>query len=289
MINIAHDDLSWVVDSGATCHVTSQRDFYSSYTPGNFGNVRMGNNGLSKITGIGDICLKFDTGIKLVLHNVKHVPDMRLNLIFAGLLDDDGYNNNFGKGIWKLTRGSLIVARGKRCSNLYMTHPKIFKDRVNVVVNTYMTDLWHKRLGHISEKGMSLLLKRNVLPGVHDIHLKKCSHCLAGKQNRVSFNSNPPSRKENILDLVHSDVCGPMKKTMTLGGCSYFVTFIDDHFRKVWVYTLKSKDQVFEMFKQFHASVERQTGKKLKCIRTDNGGEYIGPFDAYCRYHGIRQ
>ncbi|CAH9075454.1 unnamed protein product [Cuscuta epithymum] len=287
MVNITHDDSSWVVDSGATCHVTSQRDFYSSYTPGNFGNVRMGNNGLSKIVGIGDICLKFDTGIELVLHNVKHVPDMRLNLISAGLLDDDGYSNNFGNGIWKLTRGSLIVARGKRCSKLYMTHPKIFKDRVNAVVNTDMTDLWHKRLGHMSEKGMSLLLKRNVLPGVHDIHLKKCSHCLAGKQNRVSFKSHPPSRKESILDLVHSDVCGPMK-TRTLGGCSYFVTFIDDHSRKVWVYTLKSKDQVFEVFKQFHASVERQTGKKLKCIRTDNGGEYIGPFDAYCRDHGIR-
>ncbi|CAH9132849.1 unnamed protein product [Cuscuta epithymum] len=287
MVNITHDDSSWVVDSGATCHVTSQRDFYSSYTPGNFGNVRMGNNGLSKIVGIGDICLKFDTGIELVLHIVKHVPDMRLNLISAGLLDDDGYSNNFGNGIWKLTRGSLIVARGKRCSKLYMTHPKIFKDRVNAVVNTDMTDLWHKRLGHMSEKGMSLLLKRNVLPGVHDIHLKKCSHCLAGKQNRVSFKSHPPSRKESILDLVHSDVCGPMK-TRTLGGCSYFVTFIDDHSRKVWVYTLKSKDQVFEVFKQFHASVERQTGKKLKCIRTDNGGEYIGPFDAYCRDHGIR-
>ncbi|CAH9111291.1 unnamed protein product [Cuscuta europaea] len=169
-----------------------------------------------------------------------------------------------------------------------MTHPKIFKDRVNVVVNTDMTDLWLKRLGHMSEKGMSLLLKRNVLPGVHDIHLKKCSHCLAGKQNRVSFNSHPPSRKENILDLVHSDVCGPMK-TRTLGGCSYFVTFIDDHSKKVWVYILKSKDQVFEVFKQFHASFERQTGKKLKCIRKDNGGEYIGPFDAYCsRDHNIR-
>ncbi|KAJ9552680.1 hypothetical protein OSB04_016725 [Centaurea solstitialis] len=219
MVNLAHDDSSWVVDTGATCHVSSQRDFYSSYTPGNFGNVKMGNHGLSKIVGIGDVCLKFDTRMELVLRDVKHVPDMRLNVLSAGLLDDEGYNNNFGNERWKLTRGSLIVARGK--------------------------------------------------------------------QNRVSFKSHSPSRKENVLDLVHSDVCGPMK-TRTLGGCSYFVTFINDHSRKVWVYTLKSKDQVFDVFKQFHASVERQTGKKLKCIRTDNGGEYIGPFDAYCREHGIR-
>ncbi|CAH1444283.1 unnamed protein product [Lactuca virosa] len=58
MVNLAHDDSSWVVDSGATCHVTSQRDFYTSYTPGDFGNVKIGNNGLSKIVGVGDICLK---------------------------------------------------------------------------------------------------------------------------------------------------------------------------------------------------------------------------------------
>ncbi|KAL4559836.1 hypothetical protein LXL04_031982 [Taraxacum kok-saghyz] len=287
MVNLAHDDTSWVVDNGATCHVTSQRDFYTSYTPGDFGIVKMGNNGFSKIAGVGDICMKFDTGMELVLHNVKHVPDMRLNLISAGLLDDDGYDNTFGGGKWELARGSLIVARGVRSSKLYMTHPKISKDSVNASMHSDMTELWHKRLGHMSEKGMSLLLKKNVLTGVHGVTLKRCSHCLDGKQTRVSFKSSTPSRKESILDLIHSDVCGPMK-TRTIGGCLYFVTFIDDHSRKVWVYTLKTKDQVLEKFKQFHALVERQTGKKLKCIRTDNGGEYIGPFDAYCREHGIR-
>ena len=77
----------------------------------------------------------------------------------------------------------------------------------------------------MSQKGMSLLSKRNVLSGVHDAHLKKCSYYLAGNQNIVSFKSHPPSRKENIFDLVHSDVCGPMK-IRTLGGCSYFLRFI---------------------------------------------------------------
>ncbi|GKA87395.1 putative RNA-directed DNA polymerase [Tanacetum coccineum] len=287
MVNLAHDDSSWILDSGATCHVATRKEYFSSYTPGDFGVVRMGNTGLSRIAGIGDICLKFDTGMELVLHNVKHVPDMRLNIISTGLLDEDGYHNSSGNGLWKVTLGSLIVARGKRESKLYMTHPKISKSIVNAIDNDDMTELWHKRLGHMSEKGMSILSKKNVLSGVHDINLKKCSHCLAGKQTRRAFKSRPSFRTENILDLVHSDVCGPMK-TKTLGGCSYFVTFIDDHSRKVWVYTLKTKDQVLDVFKQFHALVERQTGKKLKCIRSDNGGEYIGPFDAYCREHGIQ-
>ena len=72
-------------------------------------------------------------------------------------------------------------------------------------------------------------------------------------------------------------------RTKTIGGGLYFVTIIDDHSRKLWVYVLKTKDQVFGVFKQFQASVERETGKKLKCVCTDNGGEYCGPFDEYCR------
>ncbi|GJZ46052.1 putative RNA-directed DNA polymerase [Tanacetum coccineum] len=280
MVNLANDDSSWILDSGATCHVATRKDYYSSFTPGDFGVVRMGNTRISRITGIGDICLKFDTGMELVLHNVKHVPDMRLNIISTGLLDEDSYHKSSGNSLWKVTLGSLIVASGKRESKLYMTHPKISKSIVIAVDNDDMTELWHKRLGHISEKGMSILSKKSVLYGVHDINLKKCFHCLAGKQTRLAFKSRSPFRMENILDLVHFDVCGPMK-TKTLGRCSYFVTFIDDHSRKVWVYTLKTKDQVLDVFKQFHALVERQTGKKLKCIRTNNRGEYIGPFDAY--------
>nr|GFD11432.1 retrovirus-related Pol polyprotein from transposon TNT 1-94 [Tanacetum cinerariifolium] len=100
--------------------------------------------------------------MELVLHNVKHVPDMRLNIISTGPLDEDSYHNSSGNGLWKVTLGSLIVARGKRESKLYMTHPKISKSIVNAVDNDDMTELWHKRLGHMSEKGMSILSKKNV-------------------------------------------------------------------------------------------------------------------------------
>jgi hypothetical protein len=77
-------------------------------------------------------------------------------------------------------------------------------------------------------------------------------------------------------------------KRKTLGGASYFVTFIDDHSRKVWAYLLKTKDEVLNVFKEFHSMVERETGKKLKVLRSDNGGEYIGPLEEYCKSQGIR-
>lgn len=287
VVNLTCHETSWVIDSGASIHATSRRDFFTSYTSGDFGNVKMGNNGLAKAIGIGDVCLETNNGTMLVLKNVKHIPDIRLNLISTGKLDDEGFCNIFSDGQWKLTKGSMIVARGKKCSSLYFMQAKVSDCIINAVENEGTIELWHKRLSHMSEKGLMVLAKKNLLSGMKNAPLKKCAHCLAGKQTRVAFKTSPPSRKLGILDLVYSDVCGPMK-TKTLGGAFYFVTFIDDHSRKLWAYTLKTKDQVLDVFKQFQASVERQTGKKLKCIRTDNGGEYSGPFDEYCRQQGIR-
>ena len=71
----------------------------------------------------------------------------------------------------------------------------------------------------------------------------------------------------------------------TLGGALYYVTFIDDH---VWVYALKSKDQVLDVFEDFHVKVERQIGKQLKSVRAHTNGEYRGLFEQYCRSHDIK-
>ena len=99
MINIACDESSWVVDIGAASHVTSRKDFFSSYTPGDFGTLSMGNETVSRVVGIGTICLETSVGTKLVLNNVKHAPDVRLHLISIGILDDKGYasTNDDGK------------------------------------------------------------------------------------------------------------------------------------------------------------------------------------------------
>ena len=77
VINLAHNETCWVVDSGASFHVTSRRDFFTSYTAGDFGIVKMGNDGLSKVVGTGTICLETNTGSKLILKEVRHVPDIR--------------------------------------------------------------------------------------------------------------------------------------------------------------------------------------------------------------------
>ena len=282
-VNLACQDTTWIADSAASYHVTPRRDFYTSYTAGDFGQVRMGNQGIASVVGIGDIWLETNTGCKLLLKDVRHVPDMRLHLISTGTLDEEGYHNYFGDGKWKLSRNSLIVAKGKKMG-LYMSQAKVIKGEVNAIEDC-STDLWHKRLGHLSEKGLGILAKKNYLP-LKGMNLNTCTHCLAGKQHRVAFQRTPPHRRSHVLDLVHTDVCSMIDKS--LGGALYFVSFIDDHSRKIWATCLKSKDQVLDVFKDFHARVERETGRKLKCIRADNGGEYRGPFEKYCREHGIK-
>mgnify|MGYP003702965791 CR=1 FL=1 len=102
----------------------------------------------------------------------------------------------------------------------------------------------------MSDKGLQVLFKKELLSNLKGSYFKICVHCLAGQQHRVSFHKNVISRKENVLELIHSDVCGPLK-VRTHSGALYFITFIDDYSRKVWIFLLKTKNQVLEVFKHF--------------------------------------
>ncbi|KAK8976345.1 hypothetical protein V6N11_074220 [Hibiscus sabdariffa] len=232
LVNLACDEISWVIDTGASIHVTSRRDFFTSYILGDFGVLKMGNDGLVSVTGMGDVRLVRNNGTKLTLKNVIHAPDIRLNLISAGKLDDEGLCNIFSDGQWKLTKGSLVVAQGKKSSNLYLMQASTSRDTVNVTVNDISIELWQKQLSHISEKGFNCLAKKNQLPGLKNAALKNYAHCLAGKQRRVSFSSLPSHRKSKLIELVHSDVCGTIMVS-SYGGALYFMTFIDDCSRKL--------------------------------------------------------
>src|SRR4051812_20219851 len=115
-----------------------------------------------------------------------------------------------------------------------------------------------------------------------------CEACVKGKQHRNLLPSQSTTRAKEILEIVHSDVCGPMSQN-SVRGARYFVTFIDDKTRKTFAYLIKSKDETFEKFKHFKALVEKQTERKIKTLRSDNGGEYTShAFSRYLKEHGIQ-
>ena len=141
-------------------------------------------------------------------------------------------------------------------------------------------------LGHMTKKGLMILGRLGVLKGMEKPSIEFCEHYIYGKRCRVQFHTSK-SKSRNILDYVHSDVWGPTKQP-SKGGSSYYVSFIDDYSRYTWVYFLKTKDQVFEKFKEWKALVENRTGQKVKMLRSDNGNEYNnGPFLQFCSQEGI--
>ena len=113
--------------------------------------------------------------------------------------------------------------------------------------------LWHLRLGHIGYDGLSTILRKNIGVGIDIASVSKwelCSCCALGKQTRVSFRSTASDRAKGILDVVHSDVCGPMK-TATFSGKCYFVRFIDDKSHYCAAYLIRRKAEVMYKFVQF--------------------------------------
>ena len=117
---------------------------------------------------------------------------------------------------------------------------------------------------------------------------KVCEACQFGKQAKSAF-PHDKHVSSNVLEVVHSDVWGPAKTT-SMGGCTFYVTFIDDHTRKVWVYFMKEKSEVFTHFQNFKAMVEKQTGKYVQCLRSDGGGEYFSnEFNNFLKKHGIQR
>ena len=138
------------------------------------------------------------------------------------------------------------MAHGKKTGTLYMTSSP--RDTIAVTDVSTDTSLWHRRLGHMSEKGMKMLLSKRKLPELKSIDFDMCESCILGKQKKVSFLKTSRTPKGEKLELVHTDLWG-LSLVASLGGSRYYITFIDDSSRKVWVYFLKNKSNVFETFK----------------------------------------
>ena len=101
---------------------------------------------------------------------------------------------------------------------------------------------------------------------------KVCAACQFGKQSKGSF-PHECNVCKRPLEVVHTDVWGPTD-TASIHGCRYYVSFIDDHTRKVWVYFMRNKSEFFDHFKDFKVMVENETDMQIKTLRSDGVGEY---------------
>ena len=136
------------------------------------------------------------------------------------------------------------------------------------VDNDSATYLWHCRLGHIGVKCMKKLHADGLLES-----LDACEPCLMGKMTKTLF-SGRMELAIDLLEIIHTDVCGPMSVD-SHGRYCYFLTFTDDLSRYGYIYLMKHKSETFEKFKEFQSEVENHRNKKIKFLRSDRGGEYL--------------
>ena len=139
----------------------------------------------------------------------------------------------------------------------------------------------------MSENGLKILYDQKLLLGLTKVTLPFCEHCVTSKQHRLKFGTST-TKSKCILDRIHSDVW--QAPVVSLRGAIYFVSFIDDFSRRCWVYPIRRKTDVLAVFKTFKARIELESEKKIKCLRTDNGGEYTSDeLDNFCQHEGIKK
>ena len=139
--------------------------------------------------------------------------------------------------------------------------------------------LWHHRFCHLGEKNLKKLQSKGMVRGLPEPKFEgaikgSCQPCLQGKAHREPFPTPPHQpRTYEVLELVHSDVCE--MPVYTYGGAKYFLTFLDEKSKRSWIYLMSHKSEVTEHFRNFKNLVEKQSGKRIKILRSDNGGEYV--------------
>lgn len=268
----------WFIDSAATAHMTHERDNVQRLEKSHKDYVLAADGNKMKIVGTGNVKKVMTTNRELTIEKVQVVPNICANLLSVSQIVLKNYEVIFNKkGCKIINEKNEIVATGRLEDNMFKLNT--ITEFACTVTKSESIKLWHRRLGHVSLVNLKFL-NLNVPSGL------KCKVCMKGKQCRKPF-TNMGTRAVNKLEIVHSDVCGPIQ-IQSMSGCKYFVTFIDDFTRKVFVYVLKNKNQVFKCFVDFKNLTENQTGCKIKTIRSDNGTEYVNKeFETFCGKNGI--
>ena len=298
----------WFVDSGCSNHMMFNKSTFSSYTPALTSSVELGNSNTVKVAWIGNIEIAIMVNrirVRCMLKNVLHVPELGYKLLSVPTFDKSGFTTWFHSKRRFISVRSKLLATATTTGNLYKLDVYAPSEKALVAART---ETWHRRLAHIQPAAILEMAKSDAVKGlkIKDSNEtpKTCTGCLTGKAHRLSIPKQSSSRTSQLLELVHSDVNGPIE-VPSIGGSRYFVTFIDDFSRCTSLYTMKNKSDTLNCFKAFHAYAEKHTGarlknfnvihrsrksaEELKALRSDNVGEYISnEFKSYLQQHGIQ-
>lgn len=288
-----------IIDSGTTSHIHPTLSDFSDLDSRDSSQISGINGKLaSKGRGTFSLQVRRPDGRKsrLRLRETLFAPDAQVTLISVSRMDTAGLRTVFANGKCTITDRQTreVIATATMRDRLYHLDvaDESTPDRSHLAQTPSDLELWHHRLNHLGYESLRTLVRRKMVTGLKIADLNAatecCPSCLAGKMHRLPFPKDA-TRATQIMDLVHSDVWGDASVD-SLGGSRYYVSFTDDYSRYTYVFTLKRKSDAFDAFKRWLALAENQTGRKLKAIRTDNGGEYVSnEWDKYLSERGIRR
>ena len=262
-----HQDLAWYLDSGATNHMTGNRDAFAELDEKVSGKVRFGDGSVVTICGRGTVLFTIGGGAHRAFTDVFFIPALKSSVVSIGQLDENWYEVKIRRGILTIRDpNDRLIAKVPRLPN------RLYKLTAQ---HDSISWRWHARLGHLHFDAMQKMARGGLVRGLLSIEPVEqlCEACLTGKQRRTPFPQKSKFRASDPLELVHGDLCGPIAPA-TPGGCRYFLLLVDDHSRYMWISLLATKDEAAKAIMQFQALTENESGRKLCTLRTDR--QFIG-------------
>jgi hypothetical protein len=276
-------ELLWVVDSGATRHMTYNKlAFVQYYRLGAPVEVLTAGGTTLTAEGSGTVVVRLLQGQRIVsvaITDVLYVPGLIGNLLSVPQLQDKGVDvtTSGTKGL-KFLRDGHVVGEAQRVGKAYTVNGRLQSPERACysearVPTQDQTELLHRRFAHMGSRTL-LGLQEAVtgLLGPIGTLKDRCEHCIMGKTIRV-VNRVQPERVTVPLARIHTDFWGPYR-VPSLYGNLYFVTFTDEATRKVWTYFSQNRASIRTIFPEFRATVELETSRKIKVVRCDNAPEF---------------
>ncbi|NDD85721.1 hypothetical protein EBZ38_15775, partial [bacterium] len=295
---------TWIVDSGASFNFTPfESDFTGPILPPVTKEVRVGNGTVLPIRGQGSVRVTLPGGKQMLLTGVHLVPHMHTRLLSVGHLADKGARLVFEGSTCKVYKGDRLLFQVERSQNQGHGLPKVHLPVAHAgkkpeteahLAAAISMELAHQRLAHAAPSTIVKVIKQGTVTGLQVKDLQEpvtCESCLQGKAQRLPFPKASNFKATFPLQLVSMDLWGPAR-VPTLGRKSLYILTLICHFSSmVWSLLLPNKESsvVQEALARWTTKVERQSGHKLKTLRSDNGLEFKGAVQEWVEDLGIER
>ncbi len=281
----------WVLDSGASRHMTNDADILTEVKPVT---DRVSFTGIMgdqcKAETVGTVNLYGVSGSRpgdvLVVRNVAYVPGAVANLLSIPICVRNGVKFEFEEEKCYLVVKGEVVAVAMLKAGVYVLNvgevqaPLGATEIALAATAPESPELWHRRFGHLGYENLAKMQSADMVTGI-GVPAEKfksangdiCEPCVQAKQHR---HPHPVSSSDSrrVLELIHMDVCGPFAET-SLGGAKYFATYLDDYSKLSVVRPIEFKSDVAAVTMDVISMLEKQSGRSVMIVRTDNGTEYV--------------